>query len=90
VRKYDVTTKLFTNFVQPGTMGQPWYLTFGYTDPATLAYNPPSAASPSNAPNSGAATTSPVTAAASASSSGANDWLFVEWAEDFLTDAHIV
>jgi hypothetical protein len=38
VRSYDVSTKTFTNFVAPGTMGQPWYLTFGNTDPATLAY----------------------------------------------------
>ncbi len=42
VRSYDVTTKTFTNFVAPGTMGQPWYLTFGNTDAATLAYVPPS------------------------------------------------
>jgi len=38
---YDVAAKpfSFTNFVLPGTMGEPWYLTFGQTDPATLAYN---------------------------------------------------
>jgi len=38
VRQYDVTAKTFTTFVAPGTMGMPWYLTFGNTDPATLAY----------------------------------------------------
>jgi hypothetical protein len=38
VRSYDVTAKTFINVVAPGTMGQPWYLTFGQTDPATLAY----------------------------------------------------
>jgi hypothetical protein len=38
VRSYDVGAKMFTNFVAPGTMGEPWYLTFGQTDPATLAY----------------------------------------------------
>jgi hypothetical protein len=39
VRSYDVATKTFTNFVAPGTLGQPWYLTFGQTDAATLAYD---------------------------------------------------
>jgi hypothetical protein len=41
VRSYDVVAKTFTNLVAPGTMGQSWYLTFGNTDPATLAYNAP-------------------------------------------------
>jgi len=40
VRRYDVTTDTYTNFVAPGgPLGSPWYLTFGKTDPATLAYN---------------------------------------------------
>ena len=40
VRRYDVTTDNYTNFVAPGgPLGSPWYLTFGKTDPATLAYN---------------------------------------------------
>jgi hypothetical protein len=39
VRSYDVVAKTFTNFEAPGTMDQPWYMTFGRTDPATLAYN---------------------------------------------------
>ncbi|MBZ5559302.1 MAG: DUF3455 domain-containing protein [Acidobacteriia bacterium] len=42
VRRYDVTTKEFDVFVPPrpqgGPLGAPWYLTFGKTDPATLAY----------------------------------------------------
>jgi hypothetical protein len=38
VRRYDVVAKSFTNFIAPGTLGEPWYLTFGNTDPATLAY----------------------------------------------------
>jgi hypothetical protein len=44
VRSYDVVAKTFTNFVAPGTMGQPWYLTFGSTDAATLAYSPAASA----------------------------------------------
>jgi DNA-binding beta-propeller fold protein YncE len=43
VRSYDVTTKTFTNFIQPNADGGPlivpFYLTFGQTNPATLAYN---------------------------------------------------
>ncbi|MBS4201192.1 hypothetical protein KHA93_16250 [Bacillus sp. FJAT-49732] len=39
VRSYDVQTKTFDVFILPGgTLGSPWYLTFGNTDPATLAY----------------------------------------------------
>lgn len=38
VRRYDVSAKTYTNLVAPGTMVQPWYLSFGNTDPATLAY----------------------------------------------------
>jgi hypothetical protein len=48
VRRYAVGEKgfgkhkAFTNFVPPkaqgGALGQPWYLTFGKTDPGTLAY----------------------------------------------------
>ena len=42
VRRYDVVTKLFSVFVPPtaggGPLGAPWYLTFGNTNPATLAY----------------------------------------------------
>jgi hypothetical protein len=39
VRRYDVTKSSFpfTNFVPSGgPLGQPWYLTFGETDPGTL------------------------------------------------------
>jgi hypothetical protein len=41
VRSYDVGAKTFTNFVAAigSPLGSPWYLTFGKTDPATLAYN---------------------------------------------------
>jgi hypothetical protein len=52
VRSYDVAAKTFTNFEAPGTLGQPWYLTFGNTDPGTLAYveHPGRAAGQSSAP----------------------------------------
>ena len=45
VRRYDVTKKKFPfdNFVRPssqGPLGQPWYLTFGNTNPGTLEYIP--------------------------------------------------
>jgi len=43
VRSYDVATKTFTVLVPPsalgGALGQPWYMTFGQTNPATLAYD---------------------------------------------------
>jgi hypothetical protein len=46
VRRYDVSTGMFDVFVPPnavgGPLGMPWYLTFGDTDPATLAYSPDS------------------------------------------------
>jgi sugar lactone lactonase YvrE len=42
VRRYNVKSKTFTNFVAPnaqgGPLGSPQYLTFGKTDPTTLAY----------------------------------------------------
>jgi hypothetical protein len=39
VRRYNVATKSFSNFVAPGSpLGEGWYLTFGGTDPATLQY----------------------------------------------------
>lgn len=41
VRKYDVSTKAFTNFVAPGGelgTNTRWGLTFGRTNPTTLAY----------------------------------------------------
>jgi hypothetical protein len=41
VLSYDVHTKVFTTVVAAGTTGAPevpWYLTFGRTNPATLAY----------------------------------------------------
>jgi DNA-binding beta-propeller fold protein YncE len=39
VRRYDVTLKTFDTFIHPGgALIAPWYLTFGSTDPATLAY----------------------------------------------------
>jgi glucose/arabinose dehydrogenase len=41
VRRYDVSDGSFVNFEPAGTLGFPWYLTFGQTDPATLAYGSP-------------------------------------------------
>ncbi len=38
IRRYDVATKSFEIFVQSGILGSPFYLTFGGTNPATLAY----------------------------------------------------
>jgi sugar lactone lactonase YvrE len=42
VRRYDVSTGTFDVFVPAnatgGPLGMPWYLTFGNTDPGTLAY----------------------------------------------------
>src|SRR5262249_57216102 len=38
VRSYDVSDGSFVEFEPPGTLGSGWYLTFGQTDPATLAY----------------------------------------------------
>jgi hypothetical protein len=38
VRRYDVVTKNFDVFVATGTLGRPYYLTFGRTDSAWLGY----------------------------------------------------
>jgi hypothetical protein len=38
VRRYDVRTKSFDVFVPAGTLGVPFYLTFGRTNSATLEY----------------------------------------------------
>ncbi|GJH30395.1 hypothetical protein [Caballeronia novacaledonica] len=38
VRKYDVVTKGYWLFAQPGTLKQPFYLSFTKSNPATLAY----------------------------------------------------
>src|SRR5215831_13472614 len=55
-RRYDVSTGTFDVFVPPnasgGSLGQPWYLTFRDTDPATLDFV---AASPSAAGGAAAA-----------------------------------
>jgi glucose/arabinose dehydrogenase len=42
IRRYDVTSasKPFTEFVSAGVIQEPWYLTFGNTDSATLEYGP--------------------------------------------------
>jgi hypothetical protein len=46
VRQYDLTTGNYTEFVAPfsGLRGLAdwWWMTFGYTNPTTLAYQPPS------------------------------------------------
>lgn len=43
VRSYDVESKMFDELVPPaseeGPLGEPWFLTFGNTDPVTLAYH---------------------------------------------------
>lgn len=40
VRRYNVATGTYDVFVPAsGPLGQPWYLTFGQTDPATLSYS---------------------------------------------------
>ncbi len=56
VRSYDVSTGTFVNFEPPGTLGSGWYLTFGKTNPATLAY------APTTAPASAATAALPATA----------------------------
>lgn len=39
VRRYNVNDGTYDSFVKPfGTLRNPWYLTFGNTDPSTLAY----------------------------------------------------
>jgi hypothetical protein len=38
IRQYDVRTKAFDVFVKAGTLGAPFYLTFGRTNSATLEY----------------------------------------------------
>lgn len=39
VRRYDVTTGAYDVLVPAGgSLGQPWFMTFGRTDPATLCY----------------------------------------------------
>ncbi|MFL6451793.1 MAG: hypothetical protein ACJ746_29605 [Bryobacteraceae bacterium] len=41
IRRYNVRSKQFKSFVPArGPIGEPWYLTFGKTDPGTLAYLP--------------------------------------------------
>ena len=45
VRAYDVSTGTYTAFISPGgALGAPLHLTFGQTDPATLAYDTKSGA----------------------------------------------
>ena len=54
VRRYDVATKGYTVFVASGgPLGQAWYLTFGQTDPATLAYSEGHSDAPTGAAISG-------------------------------------
>jgi glucose/arabinose dehydrogenase len=66
VRSYNVASKSFTDIVAPGSMGQPFYLTFGNTDPATLAYHDVNTASISTALTpSSAATTASTTSSSS-------------------------
>ena len=50
IRRYDVTSKTYSNFVPPAAQGGPlgdgWYLTFGQTAPDTLEYVEEEAAAP--------------------------------------------
>ncbi len=39
VRRYNVATKTFDIFIPAGTLIEPWYLTFGKTDPNSLDYD---------------------------------------------------
>ena len=41
VRRYDTTTGDYDSFVtfESGLLLQPWYMTFGGTDPSTLEYH---------------------------------------------------
>src|SRR5262249_28399165 len=40
VRRYDVTTQTYHTFIAAGgPLVQPWLLTFGKTNPSTLAYD---------------------------------------------------
>ena len=41
VRRYDVVSKSFDVFVAIGLLGRPYYLSFGRTDTASLAYPDP-------------------------------------------------
>jgi hypothetical protein len=68
VRRYDVATHGYTVFVAAGgPLGQGWYLTFGQTDAATLAYNPRQGAELMEGQDGdGAATSTPSTDALSA------------------------
>src|SRR5262249_11055723 len=60
VRRYDVSTGRFDVFVPSiangGPLGQPWYLPFRDTDPATLAFSPGPQASASASPAAAPAT----------------------------------
>jgi sugar lactone lactonase YvrE len=38
IRSYDVSAGSYVVFATPAHLGQPWYPTFGKTNPATLAY----------------------------------------------------
>jgi hypothetical protein len=39
IRRYDVATKAYDIFVPTGSLGSPFYLIFGGTNPATLGYS---------------------------------------------------
>src|SRR5262249_7541878 len=76
IRSYDVSTKkpsytvLVASAAEGGPLGQPWYLTFGQTNPATLAYD----AKP------GAETSAGTPAGTQAASDAAADYVFAVWA----------
>jgi hypothetical protein len=71
VRSYDVNDGSFVNFEAPGTLDSAWYLTFGQTDPATLAYMDPAVAAPTPAAISASVSSqAPATAVISAPGAG--------------------
>jgi hypothetical protein len=64
VRRYDVTTGAYDVFITSAHLGQPWFLTFRDTDPATLDYTAGADAATSHAVRAGTGMVSQAVAAA--------------------------